>query len=104
MRDVIFKGATRPPMMLGVPIAPFIGLLCPVLIGTMWCVAFKVYFAAVCVLLTGGACFLALRFISKDDDHRLNHVLMWLRNARFRANSKHWGAHSMSPIDFDKRG
>lgn len=103
MRDTIFKGATRPAMMLGVPIIPFILVVGVDFILAMWSLLFGGLFAAVAILMFGAVVILVLRHISIDDDQRLNQYLLRFRDIGFRRNAPHWNAHSMSPIDFSRR-
>lgn len=102
-RDTIFKGATRPPMMAGVPIIPFILLVGIGIVAAMWALILFGFFWALCILMFDLVCVFVLRYISSQDDHRLNQHLMRIRDIGFRRNSAYWNAHSMSPIEFNKR-
>jgi len=103
MRDIIFKGATRPAMMLGVPIIPFILVVGLDFIAAMWSVLLGGLFAGAAILMFGAVVILILRHISSQDDQRLNQYLLRFRDIAFRKNAPHWNAQSMSPIDFSKR-
>jgi type IV secretion system protein VirB3 len=103
MRDVIFKGATRPAMMLGVPIIPFILVAGVVLVLAMWSMLLVGIFTSFVFLSIGAVVILILRYVSSQDDQRLNQYLLRFRDIGFRKNTPHWNAHSMSPIDFTKR-
>lgn len=103
MRDVIFKGATRPAMMLGVPIISFILVVGLVFILAMWAMLLGGLFASFAILMFGAAVILILRYISSQDDQRLNQFLLRFRDIGFRKNTGYWNAHSMSPIDYTKR-
>lgn len=103
-RDRIFKGATRPAMMLGVPIIPFI-LVCGVfLIVTLWGTILLGLGVGLSVLLVMVVAIAVLRQITSNDDHRLNQWLMYLRGWPYRRNNRFWRAHGLSPVDFKKRG
>lgn len=104
MRDRIFKGATRPAMMLGVPIVPCILVMGTFFILAMWTLVFAGFVAAASVLLIMVFVVAILRFMTAQDDQRLNQYMMYLRTRAFKRNKGTWGAHSMSPIDFKKRG
>lgn len=104
MADRIFKGATRPAMMLGVPIVPFILVVGGFFIVAMWALVVAGFVVAASVLLVMVFMVLILRFMTSQDDQRLNQYLMYLRTRPFKRNKGHWGAHSMSPIDYKKRG
>jgi type IV secretion system protein VirB3 len=104
MRDRIFKGATRPAMMLGVPIMPCIVVMGTFFILAMWTLVFAGLVAALSVLLVMVFVVAILRFMTAQDDQRLSQYAMYLRSRAHKRNRVHWGAHSMSPIDFKKRG
>jgi len=104
MRDRIFKGATRPAMMLGVPIVPCILVMGTFFILAMWTLVFAGFVAAASVLLIMVFVVAILRFMTAQDDQRLNQYMMYLRTRPYKRNKGAWGAHSMSPIDFKKRG
>jgi type IV secretory pathway VirB3-like protein len=102
-RDPIFKGATRPAMVLGVPMVPFVivagshivlGMWLLILVSPFW---FFVLMSA-CVVEV-----IFLRLISTHDPHRLNQELLAFTSKYFRRNAATWGTHSMSPLDFKKR-
>ena len=104
MRDRIFKGATRPAMMLGIPIVPCIFVMGTFFILAMWTLVLASFVAAASVLLVMVFVVLVLRYMTAQDDQRLNQYAMYLRTRAFKRNKAVWGAHSMSPIDFKKRG
>ena len=64
----------------------------------MW----KILFQAVVVILA--FVIAVMRYMSSQDDHRLNQYLMYLRSRPFRRNAHFWGAHSMAPTNYKKRG
>lgn len=102
-RDLIFKGATRPAMMAGVPIVPFILVVGIHLLLAMWAMMLVNMFVSFVILMTCVMCVLFLRHISSQDDQRLNQYLLRMKSAAGRKNKNHWGAHTMSPIDYTKR-
>lgn len=104
MRDRIFKGATRPAMMLGVPIIPCILVIGAFIILAMWALVFFGAVTGLSVLVVLAFVIAVMRFMSSQDDHRLNQYLMYLRSRPFRRNVRFWGAHSMAPVNYKKRG
>lgn len=104
MADRIFKGATRPAMMLGIPIIPFILTAGIFLLVSMWAMVLLGFVwlgvGLVCGLTTLGF----LRYVSSQDDQRLNqyilYVLSWVYGWR---NASIWKAHAMSPVDYKAR-
>jgi len=101
-RDVIFKGATRPAMMLGVPIVPFIIVTGSHILLAMWSLVLMSTFAAFVILAAGVMNIMVLRYISTQDDQRLSQYLLRFKNISGRRTSHHWGAHSLSPTDYAK--
>lgn len=104
MSDRIFKGATRPAMMLGVPIVPFILVMGAFIFVAVWTFVAAGLQAALSVLVLAALCIVLLRHVTRQDDQRLNQMLLYLKSRPFRRNKVFWGAHSMSPINFKKRG
>ncbi|WP_136417576.1 VirB3 family type IV secretion system protein [Herbaspirillum sp. ST 5-3] len=102
-RDVIFKGATRPAMMLGVPIVPLILVVGIHLLLGMWAMTLIGVFAMFVILSAGAVNVFFMRQISTQDEQRLNQHVLRLKSIAGRRNSSYWEAHSMSPIDFSKR-
>lgn len=90
-------------MMAGIPIIPFILVAGLTMIVTMWVLLGLGFFAAFVVLAVGTVVLFLMRLISKHDDQKLNHLLMRLRNKRFRANALFWNGHSVSPVDYKRR-
>jgi len=87
----VFKGATRPAMVLGVPVGPFIAAAIPTFLLAFW------------VHIAIGALFvlemLVMRQIAKKDDYRFHQIGLALRSfGQCRANKKFWGGFlSLSP-------
>lgn len=104
MSDRIFKGATRPAMMLGVPIVPCILVMGTFFILAVWSLVFFGFVVALSILAILAFVVAIMRFMTQQDDHRLNQYLMYLRSRPFRRNKGFWGAHSAAPVDFKKRG
>lgn len=98
LRDPVFKGCTRPPMFMGVPLTPLIVFCGPVVILAMYT---TLMWLALLPPLIG-----VLRMIAKNDDQqfRLLGLKVLFRTADyFRGNSRFWKAASYSPIEFEKR-
>jgi type IV secretory pathway VirB3-like protein len=69
----------------------------------MWVLQGFGLYAAFLTVMGGIGTLVAMREISKQDDQRLNQLLLRWRDALYRRNRSHWNAHSMSPIEFDRR-
>ena len=98
-RDPIFKGATRPAMVMGVPIVPFVLVGgAHVLIG-MWILNLGGLFWLFVSLSAAVVEMLALRAISSFDEHRLDQLILHARWSAHCRNARTWGTHSMNPIE-----
>lgn len=74
--DTIFKGCTRPQMLLGVPMIPMMALVGTFSIGALMSISIKPW-APIVVLMLGVIPYFRLRKLSEKDDQRLHQV--WLR-------------------------
>ncbi len=99
----MFKGATRPAMVFGVPILAFVIVAGSHLLLGMWLLILVSPFWLFVVLSACAIELLALRLLSKHDPHRVNQTLLWLSAWARRRNTATWGAHAMAPIDFRRR-
>lgn len=104
MADRIFKGATRPAMMLGVPIIPCILVMGTFLLMAVWGLVFFGFVFCLSMLIILAFVIGILRYMSRQDDQRLNQYVLYLKNRPFNRNKKIWQAHSMGPLDLKKRG
>jgi type IV secretion system protein VirB3 len=103
MRDPVFKGATRPAMIFGIPLLPLIivGLLG--VLGTLWCLQLLGPFSAFTMALLTVAVLVIMRLISKADDQKLNQMLLRMQSIPARRNRLYWGGHSSSPLDYRRK-
>jgi type IV secretion system protein VirB3 len=101
--DVVFKGATRPAMMLGVPIVPFILVVGAHLLLAIWVMVLASMFACFVILAAGVLNVFVLRHITSNDEQRLNQYLLRMKSIAGRRNKAYWGAHSASPNDYRRR-
>ena len=97
-RDPLFKGCTRPAMVMGVPLVPLLVAVSVVVMLSVW----TTILVAIVVM---PPVFLVMRFIAKDDDQAFR--LLGLR-LRFRVvspnrNARFWRASTYSPFQFTKR-
>jgi type IV secretion system protein VirB3 len=103
MRDRIFKGATRPAMMLGVPIIPLILVMGAFILVAMWTLIAAGLVPGLSVMVMAAFTVFVLRYITQQDDQRLNQMLLSIKSRPFRRNKQFWGAHSMSATVYKKR-
>jgi type IV secretion system protein VirB3 len=102
MQEIIYKGATRPALILDMPMVPALGLSVVALVGGMWAwyLTGHAYWLGLAALLLAPP-LAVMRSITRDDDQRV--MQLWRRallNAKHR-NRKLWGCRSYSPIVYD---
>ena len=102
-RDTIFKGATRPAMMAGVPVVPFILVVGAHILAGMWGMILLGFFMAAAVALSCVTCVLVMRYISSQDDQRLLQHMLVIRGFPAKRNLLHWGAKSYSASKYSRR-
>lgn len=90
LRDEIFKGCTRPAMLFGVPIVPFVVTVGAILIAGMWTFIVSSAAAMIVLSLMIPALF-AMRMVTRSDDQRLRQRFMALRMRLSQRNGKFWG-------------
>lgn len=95
--DPIFKGCTRPAMLAGVPIVPFVVVFSVVALLSVW---INLLFF---VLLLPA--YVIMRLLVKNDDQmfRLMGLKMLFRVVNANRNGDFWKSSSYSPIAFKKR-
>jgi type IV secretion system protein VirB3 len=100
MREEIYKGATRPPMIFGIPLIPFIVIAGLAILVAMWGgVLVSKWF------IVGAACsalplLMWMRLISKKDDQCLHQVILKLKLALRSKNRRLWRCRSYAPYRF----
>ena len=96
-QDPIFKGCTRPAMIVGVPIIPFTIVFMVVMLISFWT---TILLAVMLIPIT-----LVMREITKTDDQQFR--LLWIkivcRYLHYNHNYSFWKASTYSPIAFQKR-
>lgn len=103
MFDPVFKGATRPAMLLGAPVVPMVLVVGVHILIAMWLFMAQQLMLVVLVATTCAICIVLMRYITTQDDHRLNQYLLWVKSTALRRNAKHWGSGTLSPLDYQKR-
>lgn len=95
-REVVFKGCTRPAMILGVPIVPFVigvggSFLCFfVLLSPPWTVLSIVVWWV-------------MRTITKEDDQRFRLLYVEWITSKFSANKRLWGFTNFQPAPYREK-
>lgn len=98
----VFKGATRPPMIGGVPLVPMV-ILC---LGTLQPLAFFVILQFYLLALLASILFLTgfiwLRLLSKRDGWRTKQEILRMRTRARKGNAHIWGGISYGPLRIKK--
>lgn len=102
--EVVYKGATRPPMKWGVPLIALVGVFMPAVIVTLWATMAGIFLLGRVGLLVAPACavliglaFMWMRWVTSRDDQRLNQFLTSLKLRSANPNRGLFGARSYSP-------
>jgi type IV secretion system protein VirB3 len=99
--DRVFKGATRPAVLLGVPIVPLVLVEGTLFLLALWLFLLVSGFAALVVAALGMLALLVMRLQTKEDDQRLRQLGL---KARLRLRSTclgpgaYWGGVTSSPV------
>lgn len=95
-REEIYKGCTRPAMVYGVPIIPFV-LFC----GSSFLLLmllFSIAWSSLSILV-----WWVMREICKEDDQRFNVLwVQWLTKMR-HANARFWGSPFFQPVAYRRK-
>ena len=97
MSEPIYKGATRPAMLLGVPMVPLVILLGAGLLGVFWGAAVVGLWLSLVILAALGPTALWMRRITATDDQRLLQMGLLARLHLAQRNRRLWQARSYSP-------
>ncbi|MCX8519687.1 MAG: VirB3 family type IV secretion system protein [Methylophilaceae bacterium] len=101
--DPIFKGATRPAMMLGIPILPCILVAGLGIILCSWSLLLFGWQVTVVEAVVVFCLLMWMRIISTSDDQKLNQQMLMFRSMVDRRNFGYWKATSPSPTLFTCR-
>jgi type IV secretory pathway VirB3-like protein len=107
MADRIFKGATRPALLLGVPLVPLIVVEGSFFLLALWSYLLVSGLAALLIAALALLSWLAMRSQTREDDQRLHQLglRMRLRNWRHLSdNRSYWLARTSSPHPRKRRG
>jgi type IV secretion system protein VirB3 len=103
LRDPVFKGCTRPAMLWGVPLVPFLMVGGSILIPAIWALLASPPVGVGIVLLLIPV-FVTMRSVTRHDDQRLAQYALWVRIAVRQRNRRFWGTHAYVPFRVKRRG
>lgn len=102
LKDPVFKGCTRPAMLWGVPLVPFLMVGGGMLIPAIWTLLASPPFG-VAILFLMIPVFVAMRVITRHDDQRLAQHALRVRIALCQRNRRFWGVRSYVPVRLKRR-
>jgi type IV secretion system protein VirB3 len=91
LKDPVFKGCTRPAMLWGVPLAPFLSVSGGMLIPAIWALLASPPLGLGLLFLTIPM-FVAMRVITRRDDQRLAQYTLRVRLRIRQGNRRFWNA------------
>ncbi|MFM0208080.1 VirB3 family type IV secretion system protein [Paraburkholderia sediminicola] len=103
LRDPVFKGCTRPAMLWGVPLVPFLMVGGSILIPAIWALLASPPVGVGIVLLLIPI-FVTMRSVTRHDDQRLAQFALGIRMVLRQRNRRFWGAHAYMPLCLKRRG
>ena len=95
--EVIYKGATRPAMKLGIPLVPLVVLFGIGMLLIMWGGILLSGWVAVGVLLSFVPALLWMRWVTSRDDQRFRQIFVALKLRLHDHNRRFWRARSYTP-------
>jgi type IV secretion system protein VirB3 len=96
-RELIYKGATRPAMKLGVPLVPLVLLFGTGMLATVWIGVLFTWWVLPIVLATVMPALAWMRFVTRKDDQRFRQVFLDVRLRWADHNRRFWQARSYTP-------
>jgi len=97
-QEAIYKGATRPPTVFGVPLVPFLLVAAS---GFLLAMYLMVYASGAWAGIVAGLVlplYFWMRLVTKKDDQRLRQVLLSAKLALICPNRRFWMCRSYSPL------
>jgi type IV secretion system protein VirB3 len=95
--EVIYKGATRPAMKLGIPLVPLVVLAGGAMLLILWSGTLLSWWAALTVLLAVLPALLWMRYVTRRDDQRFRQMFLVMKLQLHDHNRHFWRARSYSP-------
>jgi type IV secretion system protein VirB3 len=97
--ETVFKGATRPPMKFGVPLAPLVVMMLPGFIAGMWLSTMVNWRFAPVIFGSLTLAYVWMRIVTSRDDQRLTQMVLKLKLVMRNPNRVlRNGARSYAPV------
>lgn len=95
--EIIYKGATRPAMKMGVPLVPLVVLFGAGMLVTVWGGLLVSWWIALVVALIVPPALLWMRLVTHKDDQRFRQMFVAMKLRLHDRNRRLWRARSYSP-------
>jgi type IV secretion system protein VirB3 len=95
--EVIYKGATRPAMKLGIPLVPLVILFGTGMLLIMWGGILVSWWVALAVLLAVLPALGWMRYVTAKDDQRFRQMFVAAKLRFHDRNRRFWRARSYAP-------
>jgi type IV secretion system protein VirB3 len=102
LEDPVFKGCTRPAMLWGVPLVPFLMVGGSMLIPAIWTLLASPP-VGVGLLFLIVPVFVTMRAMTRHDDQRLAQRALRVRMMLRQRNRRFWGMHAYAPVRLKRR-
>jgi type IV secretion system protein VirB3 len=97
MREPIYKGATRPAMLMGIPLVPLVVLFGTGLLLAMWGGVLVSWWVAVGIAVLLVPALIWMRIVTAKDDQRFRQVFIAMKLRLHDRNHRLWQARSYAP-------
>lgn len=95
--EAIYKGATRPAMLLGIPLVPLVVLLGSGMLTVMWGGPLLSWWIVLPVVLALSPALAWMRYLTRQDDQRFKQMAVAAKLWWADRNQRLWQARSYSP-------
>jgi type IV secretion system protein VirB3 len=95
--EVIYKGATRPAMKLGVPLVPLVSMVASGLLLIIWGGTLLSWWLALGVVLAYGPILVWMRWVTHQDDQRFRQMFIAAKLRLHDRNRRLWLSRSYCP-------
>lgn len=95
--EAIYKGATRPAMLLGIPLVPLVVLAGTSILLALWGGILVSGWLALAIALTVVPVLGWMRWVTRRDDQRFHQMFVLARLTLHDRNRRHWTGRSYSP-------
>jgi type IV secretion system protein VirB3 len=96
-QEVIYKGATRPAMKLGVPLVPLVVLFGLAMLLSVWGGILVSGWVVMAVVVAFAPALGWMRFVTRRDDQRFRQIFMSCKLRLLDRNHRLWHARSYAP-------